>query len=63
MPKDSPDSGVESNDKHASLAEQDSFDELEDEEPLPVIGTCTALYAFEGKARYRHMHCIIRFRR
>ena len=40
---ESPDSGVE-NTHHVSVTDQDSFDDLDD-----IIGSCVALYAFEGK--------------
>ena len=52
MAKDSPDSGVVENavdNSRPSYVEQDSFEDgLED---FPIIGTCLALYTFEGKIK------------
>ena len=42
----SPDSGVD-NTQQAHYAEQDSFDDGLEE--FPVIGTCRALYTFDGE--------------
>ena len=51
--KESPDSGVDNTNRTSFVdQDQDSFDDGLEE--FPVIGTCVALYTFEGKAsRFR----------
>lgn len=50
----SPESGISTS--HTSLPdsdfEQNDTENGEYDDPLPVLGTCEALYSFEGKSRF-----------
>ncbi len=51
MAKESPDSGVDNNERVTSYAHQDSFDddlEGDGDDDYPIMGTCRAMYQFDG---------------
>ncbi len=57
MAKESPDSGVDNNERVTSYADQESFeDEVEADDDYPIMGTCRAMYQFDGKSYSKYSH-------